>query len=73
LEIASRHRIRKIGRIDVVLERERHPVHRAEPLAALTPPRSANCASAVCSPLRTASAAPLAPSSNNATISWPSV
>src|SRR5258708_2205489 len=28
---------RKIGRIDVVLERERHPVQRPEPLAALTP------------------------------------
>jgi len=37
LEIASRDRIRKIGRIDVVLERERHPVQRPEPLAALTP------------------------------------
>jgi len=37
LEIASRDRIRKIGRIDVVLERERHPVQWPEPLAALTP------------------------------------
>jgi len=39
LEIASRDRIRKIGRVDVVLvlERERHPVQRPEPLAALTP------------------------------------
>jgi hypothetical protein len=37
LEIASRDRIRKIGHVDVVLERERHPVQRPEPLAALTP------------------------------------
>jgi hypothetical protein len=37
LEIASRDRIRKIGRIDVVFERARHSMQRPEPFAALTP------------------------------------
>jgi hypothetical protein len=43
LEIASRDRIRKIGRIDIVLERERHPV---------TPPRSAPTAHGIDKPPR---------------------